>query len=234
METRVTPATAMVSKVMTFLSDFMSNPLATSIRLIDGLVKLLLLPFTLLWVFLKTLFTPAFEYISNHFNNVLVPAFFMVRDKVAEVRTAFETVQKFIDGAFKTALENLNKRLEPIRNGFQNIANAVRGVFDEIKKLIGLLPQLKLPEKFTPGSPTPAELGFRGIADALATVNAQMGALQANMPTGPAVGAQAQVPGQTVVAGPQITIPISATITDGMTQAAFEALVERTVRRSLT
>jgi len=51
--------------------------------------------------------------------------------------------------------------------GFDGIVGAIRGVIDWVGNLTSKLMGLRLPSWLTPGSPTPLELGIRGISDAM-------------------------------------------------------------------
>jgi hypothetical protein len=53
----------------------------------------------------------------------------------------------------------------------QPISDIIKSIADKIQALIDKLRNLKLPDWLDPGSPTPFELGLRGIADAMADLN---------------------------------------------------------------
>lgn len=71
----------------------------------------------------------------------------------------------------------LSTKLQPAFNG---ISGAIQGVVGWIGNMVDKLKNIKLPKWLTPGSPTPFELGLRGIADALQDVNADIGGLTVN------------------------------------------------------
>ena len=47
------------------------------------------------------------------------------------------------------------------------------GVWDWIQKMAGALTNIKLPDWMTPGSPTPWELGLRGVSSAMGELSAR-------------------------------------------------------------
>lgn len=71
----------------------------------------------------------------------------------------------------------LSTKLQP---AFDGISNAISGVVGWIGTMTDKIKNIKLPDWLTPGSPTPFELGLRGIADALQDVNADIGGLTVN------------------------------------------------------
>ena len=81
-------------------------------------------------------------------------------------------------------LDSLKDKLEPIKKGFEGIQAAVTTVKDGFGLLQAAADKLKLPDFLTPGSATPAEVGFRGIADAVILVSREFlkmaGSLDAN------------------------------------------------------
>ena len=63
----------------------------------------------------------------------------------------------------------------PIFQSWSDSIGGISGVIETvvgwIKKLTDNLGKIKLPDWLTPGSPTPFEMGLRGIADAMQDVN---------------------------------------------------------------
>jgi len=54
---------------------------------------------------------------------------------------------------------------------FDNVGGAIRTAIDWVQRLIDKLLNIQLPDFLTPGSPTPFEIGLRGIANAMKVVN---------------------------------------------------------------
>jgi hypothetical protein len=90
-----------------------------------------------------------------------------VEEGLASILTIIEAL---ISGDFTTAWKTLRTDiLEPIKKSFDAIVLAAGNLLTEIGNLIDLLPKLDLPNlnPFKPGSPTPFELGLRGISEAM-------------------------------------------------------------------
>lgn len=143
--------------------------------------------------FWETKLKPAFETVVNFVKETLIPGFETLRtflvdkfQKAVEgiktiwdkVNTTFNNVKNtakllwdrlvgfkdFIAGALSSAFSDFRTVvLDPLEKAWNNIKNAVSGVKSAIQGLIDKLKNLKLPAAFTPGSPTPFEIGLRGI-----------------------------------------------------------------------
>jgi len=118
----------------------------------------------------------AMEAISNFWNETLKPAFQAIIDLWNEdLKPAAKTLATMFSATLKGAWDTLTGAfdwakthvLDPVRDAFDRIKNAVQGVIDFIGGLIDKLGNLNLPDWLTPGSPTPFEIGLRGISDAL-------------------------------------------------------------------
>jgi len=57
--------------------------------------------------------------------------------------------------------------LKPIHSGFKDIIGAAQFLIGVVGELVASLKKVKLPDPFNPGSPTPFELGLRGISAAM-------------------------------------------------------------------
>lgn len=57
--------------------------------------------------------------------------------------------------------------LKPIKRGFDDIISAAQFLLGVVDTLVNNLKKIKLPDPFNPGSPTPFELGLRGISAAM-------------------------------------------------------------------
>ncbi len=99
------------------------------------------------------------------------------------IQEKFAAVKDFLVGAFQTVSEWLKTKLpEAIRivkgwiedhliAPFNAVKDAISGVIEWIGNLIEKFTNIKLPDWLTPGSPTPLELGLRGIGDAIQDLN---------------------------------------------------------------
>lgn len=126
-----------------------------------------------LFVALQELFdvglTLAVTAMAGLWQNVLFPAieaiWLIIQDNVMPM---LETFIAYFNDTIKPILEGIvDGVLTDLKLIWGGISGAIGGVTSAVQKLIDKLKGLKLPPIFTPGSPTPAEIGFRGIADAV-------------------------------------------------------------------
>lgn len=106
--------------------------------------------------------------------------------------------------------------IQPQLNAISGAFNAIRGAIDSavaaVRRFIDAASKIKVPSLVTPGSPTPLEIGLRGIdaaaTQAARTFEAQFSPALASVPAMPgalAAGATTNYYGPT---GPQYTMPI--------------------------
>lgn len=67
--------------------------------------------------------------------------------------------------------ENLIPFLKDAKVGFDALVGIVKAIIIVVGRFVDKLKAIKLPDWLTPGSPTPFELGLRGISDALKSVS---------------------------------------------------------------
>lgn len=85
-------------------------------------------------------------------------------------------------GNFATAASAVLGFVDKVKSAMSGVSDAIGGVLGWVQKLIEKLGGIELPKWMTPGSPTPWELGLRGVADALNEVNtAQLSQLGAGL-----------------------------------------------------
>jgi hypothetical protein len=106
------------------------------------------------------------------------------------VVTMFEAAKTSVIAALKSLWEDgvqkygkeiitfVEDKIAPLHKAFDGIKNAIDAVKTALGKLAKKARNLHLPDWMIPGSPPPLEIGLRGIADALADVNAQIGDFQ--------------------------------------------------------
>jgi hypothetical protein len=154
----------------------------------------------LVWAFIQGSIIPLFNAVSSLINSVFtvaVKALALVwRDLL---QPALETVWKVIKDGLNPVIEALSKfmkdKLKPATKDAKDVMDKFRDGLDKLKKPIDWLidkltwlkdkfDAIKLPEGLKPGSPTPFEMGLRGINDALKTTNSEMGLLDKNMGIG--------------------------------------------------
>ena len=127
---------------------------------------------------MDAVFTLIVTVLAGVWQNILKPALQGVWDVINN--SLFPVIKKLTDwmnGQLKTALEFAAiSLLPPLRLAFALVSAAVQFLIGRIDAATAALQRLKdnLPAVLTPGSPTPLEMGFRGIADAMQEVNQNM------------------------------------------------------------
>jgi hypothetical protein len=111
----------------------------------------------------------AIRVVSLLWQNVLLPKLEKVWEWVDnKILPVFAALRDFWDNKFGPIIEKvagwLGKKLQP---AFEGISGVVEGIIGWIQKLIDLLKKIELPDDWTPGSPTPFEIGLRGINEQL-------------------------------------------------------------------
>jgi phage-related protein len=92
----------------------------------------------------------------------------LVGGLIDAVKSAWGSFTEFLQSKWSDAWESMKSKFDSIKN---SITDAIQSMIDIVQDLIDSLAGLELPDIFTPGSPTPAELGFRGIAAGLRELN---------------------------------------------------------------
>jgi hypothetical protein len=127
--------------------------------IIDIATKLGEITLTALAGFWEKTLQPALEKVWGYFNDHIMPIFTTVRDFIRDeigpkiqwlTDSVFTPLGETLMGGVKTALDWLHEKLLAIKDFLDNFT---------------------LPPWLTPGSPTPFELGLRGIADAMDELN---------------------------------------------------------------
>jgi hypothetical protein len=142
------------------------------------------------WNFLQNSVFPLFESIANFISavfelaitvfagvweNVLLPAIQAVSDWVSEkLQPIFEALGDFWENTLLPIIEDvaswLNEKLSPAFDWLGGILDSVTGFFNDLAEGLNGLKD-KLPDWLTPGSPTPLEIGLRGVHKILKTIN---------------------------------------------------------------
>jgi TP901 family phage tail tape measure protein len=157
------------------LSDFWENTLLPAIEAVWGFLSEDMMP---IWEALEDLLgvvVPlALEVLQGVWENVLLPA--------------MEDVWEFLTENLGPAFEWLkDKVLGPVTGSFEGLGGKIQDVAGFITGLADKLRDISLPGWMTPGSPTPWEIGLRGVRDELESLyrgdlpllNTQLQGLQA-------------------------------------------------------
>lgn len=183
------------------LSDLWQNVLKPALEIVWTFIQDSLFPLlTSLWELISVSLSVALTALAGIWENVLKPA--------------LETVYNFIK-------DNINPVLETMKGWLEAVGNAIDVVIGWISNLAAKIGSIQLPDWMTPGSPTPLELGLRGIANAMSELSSlEIPRFQASLDR---VGASS--PGQQVVNNFNMTVstqaPISTVQQDFATMAAL-------------
>ena len=156
------------------LSDFWTETLKPAIDLVWAFLSEDVIPlFESLWELFNVAGTIALEALAGIWQNVLLPALTDVWSFIQNsILPIFDSVATTIKNDLQPPLEFLaNTVLAGLTTAFEGIKQAITAVKSAVSGLIAKLKQLELPAVFTPGSPTPFEMGLRGINKALGSFN---------------------------------------------------------------
>jgi hypothetical protein len=140
-----------------------------------------ILPFTEQWWGLLTdIFDIATRLFGGLIVNVVIPKIKELLEWVRDhLNVALEKTNKFLDNLENNIAGDLVRVIvtfvmgagQVIIGAFRNIASAIGAATGAIKLLREALANIELPWWALPSSPPPAEIAFRGIADAIEAVN---------------------------------------------------------------
>jgi len=141
------------------LSTYWTMTLLPALQTVWLWIQTYLFPlFSAIATLIGTALTLAVKTLAGLWINVLWPAFKKVIDWMeTKLWPVLEPIAIFFRDVFAKALKDVQKIIE--------------GVTAAIRKLIDALNSIDLPSDLTPGSPTPFEMGLRGIHKALTDIN---------------------------------------------------------------
>ncbi len=90
--------------------------------------------------------------------------------KLTELRNWAINTWNSIASAFTTAWSTISNFFESVKN---SILAGIQAIKDAVNDLIASLASIVLPADLTPGSPTPFEMGLRGVASAMSQLSQQ-------------------------------------------------------------
>lgn len=168
------------------LSDWLSNAIPTAIETLRSFWEDKLLPaINAVWSFIDTYLVPIFQDIidiagrvielaitamQGAWENVLLPAIEAVWGFIDEhLLPIFEDIREFIENKLGPVVRWLaDDVFTPLANTLEGgVKRALEWLHEKLEAIKGFLDNFKLPDWLTPGSPTPFELGLRGINSAL-------------------------------------------------------------------
>lgn len=170
--------------------------------------------------------------LAGIWQNVLWPALQKVWSFIqGSVIPIFQDIGSYLSDTFGPVLTDLTGWLGGVTGGFDGITSAISSAITWVNDLADSISHLSLPDWATPGSPTPAEIGFRGMAKALKTeLNPQIGALFHTLTMAPASPAQLASGGSTTTYNQQrnYNMPIHTNQSPAVLQQSL-AIVQATM-----
>lgn len=156
------------------LSDFWSNVLLPAILAVYDWLANVAFPF---WQALSDFFTAIFgkaiEAFAGLWENVLQPALETVGEYIGDkLQPVLDAISTFISETLQPAAQSFSDFLGgAFLKAFEGIRDIIEDVTGWLSDMAAKIASIKLPDWLTPGSPTPFEIGLRGIGDALQDVN---------------------------------------------------------------
>jgi hypothetical protein len=160
-----------IPKAIEILTDWWKNTLLPAIRDVWEFIQNDLMPlFAALWELISVAGKLALQAISGFWENVLKPA--------------LQDLWAFLQERLIPVWESFQFMMSKVSDSVGGVSGAIQGVIGWIGDLIDKLSNIKLPDWLVPGSPTPFEIGLRGISAALQDVNRQTGMFNSGLSIG--------------------------------------------------
>jgi phage-related protein len=168
----------LASNLMEALAPVLDTLVLVLIDLIDQftpLLETLLPPLIDLFSSLMKVVEPILTIATSLLSNIVIPLIELLLPPLIDL------LDKVV-GVVSSLAGWLADHLQP---AFDAIGDAISNVIGWFESLKDKLSNIHLPDWLTPGSPTPFELGLRGIASALKEVNGDIGGLTVNAASQP-------------------------------------------------
>jgi TP901 family phage tail tape measure protein len=160
-----------------FLVGVWENVLQPALQVVGGWIQNVLIPiFMAVADLVGAVIGKAIEFGAAFWTNILQPALQDVWAWISEkIIPIFEEVVMWIGEKLGPIMEWLNENvIQPLIQGFGGIVDVVGEVVGWIGDLADKIRNIELPAWLQPGSPTPFEIGLRGIASAMKELNEQV------------------------------------------------------------
>lgn len=145
---------------------------------LEGIVQLWRDNFTMLGQIVDQLLSLASALITAHVNTIKSTIANVILDAVTIALGLFNKLQSTIDSVMSSIASIVADKVNSIKNAFSGIVSAINSVISAVSDLIESFSNISVPDILTPGSPTPFELGLRGIdkaaKQAASTIQAQL------------------------------------------------------------
>jgi phage-related protein len=184
---------------------------------------------------------------------LIIEQFNKLRDAVTEILNKlleFAKLDKVFD-ALKTTLADLAEKILAfakriatalipdwpfkLYEAFKGIRDFIGEAYEKLKAFLGTIADAVIPDWLMPGSPTPLELGLRGIADAMRELSTfelpRLNAAMTYSPAGAVTGGMTSTTSNLV----NVTVPVGPIYMSGNADmATLEMTIERGVVKALT
>jgi hypothetical protein len=157
-----------------WLKNAWENVLLPAIEAVYDWLNTVLFPFFVaLAEFFNAVFTLALTALAGIWENVLLPAIEAVWDFIkTKLGPVIEDLVEWFNDKIMPAIKDVAGFLdEKLKKAFDGISEAIKDVTGWLKDMTDKIKNIKLPDWLTPGSPTPFEIGLRGISDAMKRLN---------------------------------------------------------------
>lgn len=167
-------STTLIPFLQNVVFPWLQDNIPAALETLRGFWEDVLLPaITAVWDFLTERMMPIWEAIGE-FLGVAIPLVLTALQGIWEnvLLPAMTKVWEFVKEKLGPVFEWLKTYvIDPVRGSFDGLANIIQSVAGWIGDLTDKLRNIELPDWMTPGSPTPWEIGLRGVADAMGTLS---------------------------------------------------------------
>jgi len=154
------------------LSDFWNNTLMPALNAVWSFIQTYVVPLlsALAGLYLAVV-SKETEALAGLWQKVLLPALTLVWKWIDQnIMPVFETLWKLIEDKVWPKVKQLAEVCYSLGETANGVANAFWAIVDAVKRAASAIANFKLPSWLTPGSPTPFELGLRGIRDEMGSL----------------------------------------------------------------
>lgn len=173
-QTKLTALWAQIQPIFAMLIAWLQINIPIALNFLANIWNTVLLPAIMaVWGWMSTVLFPFLQAVGHVISEVIG---FAVAVLAALWETTLWPALKKVIGWMETNLLPVVKKVasffnEELKKAFAAIEKIIKGITEAIKEMIDWLNKIQLPDDLTPGSPTPFEIGLRGIHDALMDIN---------------------------------------------------------------
>ncbi len=204
------------------LSAFWTGTLLPAIQAVWSWISTTLVPlFVAIADLFNTVLTLAITALAGLWQNILLPALQAVGNWIsANLMPIFQSLSDSVTNRVMPTLKPLADFLKNVlKSAFDGITSAIKTLTGWIDNLTSALNNIELPDALTPGSPTPFEIGLRGINEELKRLaNAALPAVTHEMNV---LGTVRDVPGANSAAANARVVNSSSNVNNYLFGASF-------------